>query len=201
MPAQINRWNDVDKAAYLAISLRGLLPLYSRTWPQINIRTMLHSLLLFSPGLVQLNCKFNRVRLKARTRRREETLPELAEDIEQLVRLAYLEAAESMVEVLVKDQFVDSLDPRERYVTMHMTASPSHTESCPGNSTGTGILPACKQADNKVCEGDPAGEGAAGAVCLKLWGDGGSWRCSSVPYSSKFPWFKIFMKLLKFTWM
>ena len=49
------------------------------------------------------------MKLKARNRRWEETLPELAEDIEQLVRLAYPDAAESMVEVLAKDQFVDSL--------------------------------------------------------------------------------------------
>ena len=42
-------------------------------------------------------------------RGREESLPELAEDIERLVRLAYPDAAEPMVEVLSKDQFVDAL--------------------------------------------------------------------------------------------
>ena len=40
---------------------------------------------------------------------REESPPELAEDIERLVRLAYPDVAESMVEVLAKDQFMDSL--------------------------------------------------------------------------------------------
>ena len=60
----------------------------------------------------------NRSRLKARSRRREETLAELAEDVERLVRLAYLEAAESMVEVLAKEQFVDVLpDEDMRYVS------------------------------------------------------------------------------------
>jgi len=49
------------------------------------------------------------MQLKARTRCRDESLSELAEDIEHLVRLAYPEAADSMVEVLVKDQFVDAL--------------------------------------------------------------------------------------------
>ena len=49
------------------------------------------------------------MKLKARTRRREESLPELAKDIERLVRLAYPDAAETMVEVLAKDQFVDAL--------------------------------------------------------------------------------------------
>ena len=37
------------------------------------------------------------------------SLAELAEDVEHLVRLAYPEAAEAMVEVLAKDQFVDAL--------------------------------------------------------------------------------------------
>ena len=44
-----------------------------------------------------------------RTRRRDESLAELTEDVEHLVRLAYPEAAEAMVEVLAKDQFVDTL--------------------------------------------------------------------------------------------
>ena len=60
----------------------------------------------------------NRSRLKARSRRREETLAELAEDVEWLVHLAYPEAAESMVEVLAKEQFVDALpDEDMRYVS------------------------------------------------------------------------------------
>ena len=53
--------------------------------------------------------ELNRMRLKARTRR-DASLAELAaEDVEHLVRLAYPEAAEAMVEVLAKDQFVDAL--------------------------------------------------------------------------------------------
>ena len=56
--------------------------------------------------------ELNRMRLKARSRRREEALAELAEDVERLARLAYPEATEAMVvtgEVLAKDQFVDAL--------------------------------------------------------------------------------------------
>ena len=49
------------------------------------------------------------MQLKARTRHRDESLAELAENVENLVCLAYLEAAEAMVEVLGKDQFVDAL--------------------------------------------------------------------------------------------
>ena len=39
--------------------------------------------------------ELNRMRLKARTRCRDENLAELAEDVEHLVRLAYPEAAEA----------------------------------------------------------------------------------------------------------
>jgi len=53
------------------------------------------------------------MRLKARSRRREETLAELAEDVERLARLAYPEATEAMVEVLAKDQFVDALQDED----------------------------------------------------------------------------------------
>jgi len=56
------------------------------------------------------------MRLKARTRCRDETLSELAEDIEHLVNLAYPETADSMVEVLAKDQFVDALPEEDMRV-------------------------------------------------------------------------------------
>jgi hypothetical protein len=42
-------------------------------------------------------------------KRREESLPELAEDVDQLTRLAYPDAAEEMITVLAKDQFIDAL--------------------------------------------------------------------------------------------
>ena len=57
----------------------------------------------------ELNC----VRLKTRTHHREESLAELAEDMERLVRLAYPNTTESMVEVLSKDHFIDCLPDEE----------------------------------------------------------------------------------------
>ena len=42
-------------------------------------------------------------------RQREETLPELAEDVERIARLAYPDAAEPLIETLAKDQFIDAL--------------------------------------------------------------------------------------------
>lgn len=53
--------------------------------------------------------ELNRGRLQNRRRQRDEGLPELAEDIERLARLAYPDADSSMLEVLGKDQFIDAL--------------------------------------------------------------------------------------------
>ena len=57
--------------------------------------------------------------MKARTRRRDESLAELAEDVQHLVHLAYPEAAEAMVEVLAKDQFVDALPDENMRLHIH----------------------------------------------------------------------------------
>ena len=53
--------------------------------------------------------ELNRAKLRARMRQREEILPELAEDVERIARLLYLNAAEPMIETLAKDQFIDAL--------------------------------------------------------------------------------------------
>lgn len=51
--------------------------------------------------------------LRNRARHRDETLPELAEDIERLTRLAYPEAPIEVLETLTKDQFVHALNDDE----------------------------------------------------------------------------------------
>ena len=108
--AMMNRWSDAEKAAYLAISLRGPAATVLTNLPpeQRGSYEALTTALDTRFGLSH-QTELNRMRLKARTRRRDESLAELAEDVEHLVRLAYPEAAESMVEVLAKDQFVDAL--------------------------------------------------------------------------------------------
>ena len=106
----MNRWSDAEKAAYLAISLRGPAATVLTNLPpeQRGSYEALTTALDTRFGLSH-QTELNRMRLKARTRHRDESLAELAEDVEHLVRLAYPEAAESMVEVLAKDQFVDAL--------------------------------------------------------------------------------------------
>lgn len=110
MLARVNGWSSIEKATYLAISLRG---------PALNVLTNIPADHHSDYGILvaALDRRFgsahraelNRVKLRGRIRRREETLPELAEEVEHLTRLAYPEAAVEMVEVLAKDQFIDAL--------------------------------------------------------------------------------------------
>ena len=108
--AMMNRWSDAEKAAYLAISLRGpAATVLTNLPPEQRQSYEALTIALDTRFGLSHQTELNRMRLKARTRRRDESLAELAEDVEHLVRLAYPEAAEGMVEVLAKDQFVDAL--------------------------------------------------------------------------------------------
>ena len=108
--AELNHWTEQEKAAHLAISLRGsaLTVLTNLPEEQRNNFSALSAALKNRFGNNH-QAELNRAHLRGRSKRRDETLPELAEDIERLTRLAYPEAAEVMVIVLAKDQFIDAL--------------------------------------------------------------------------------------------
>ena len=113
----MNRWSNSAKAAYLAISLRGpAVTVLTNLPPERRQDYEALTTALATRFGVTHQTELHRMRLKARTRRRDESLSELAEDIEHLVRLAYPEAADSMVEVLAKDQFVDALPEEDMRV-------------------------------------------------------------------------------------
>ena len=110
MLADVNHWSDAERATYLAISLRG-----SALTVLTNISSDHRG--EYATLMAALDKRFgsahqadlNRAKLKGRTRKRDENLPELAEDIERLTRLAYPDASTKMIEVLSKDQFIDAL--------------------------------------------------------------------------------------------
>ena len=90
MLADVNHWSDSERATYLAISLRGsALTVLTNISPDHRGE--------YATLIAALNKRFgsahladlNKAKLKGRTRRRDENLPELAEDIERLIRLAY----------------------------------------------------------------------------------------------------------------
>ncbi len=110
MLAQMNRWTEVEKATYLAVSLKGSALTILSNLPS-------DSCYEYATLVAAMEARFgnahqaelHRMKLKGRRRRREEALPELAEDVERLVRLAYPRAAMSLQELLAKDHFIDAL--------------------------------------------------------------------------------------------
>ena len=112
--AELNGWTEHQKAAYLAISLRGSALTVLTNLPEEQRRdyTALSGALQNRFGNTR-QAELNRAQLWGRMKRREETLPELAEDVERLIRLAYPDAAEQIVIVLAKDQFIDALPDEE----------------------------------------------------------------------------------------
>lgn len=112
--ADLNHWTDVQKAIILAVNLRGaaatvLTNLSSEDRQNYEVLTVALESRFGSAHQTELN----RARLRARVRQKEETLPELAEDVDRLTRLAYPDAATAMLQVLARDQFIDSLQDEE----------------------------------------------------------------------------------------
>ena len=110
MLATVNGWSNVQKATYLAVSLRGpaLTVLTNISADRRGDYDLLVAALDKRFGSAH-QAELNRAKLRGRVRKREETLPELAEEVEHLARLAYPDAAAQMVEILAKDQFIDAL--------------------------------------------------------------------------------------------
>ena len=112
--AQGRGWSSEEMALQLVASLRGpALEILAHLPPahRSSYEKMAGALQqrFGSPYLSEVY----RARLKARVRQQDESLPQLALDVETLVRRAYPAAPEEMVVVLARDSFVDALqDPR-----------------------------------------------------------------------------------------
>ncbi len=108
--AEINQWDGPDKAVFLATSLRGpALTVLSNLPSESRVHYPLLLAALESRFGNKRQSELHRMKLRNRVGRRDETLPELAEDIERLARLAYPEAPIEVLETLTKDQFIDAL--------------------------------------------------------------------------------------------
>ena len=130
MLARINGWKEEEKATYLAVSLKG---------PALTVLNNIppESLYSYDALVSALETRFgsahqaelHRVRFKARSRRRDEDLPELAEDIELLARLAYPQTTQSMLDLLAKDQFIDSLPDEDMRLRIRQSRPSSLREA------------------------------------------------------------------------
>ena len=110
MCANINGWNDQEKATYLAVRLRGpaqqllgdMLPVNRHNY--LGLSTTLEAR-FGSEGQTELF----RVQLKSCQKKQGESYPELAQAIRRLVARAYPQATGALQEILSKDNFVDAL--------------------------------------------------------------------------------------------
>lgn len=108
--AEINDWKEAEKAAFLATGLKGQATTVLSNLPTES-RAHFPSLVaaLESRFGNRRQAELHRMKLRSRVRRRDESLPELAEDVERLARLAYPDATVTVLETLSKDQFIDAL--------------------------------------------------------------------------------------------
>ena len=108
------QWNAYEKALHLAINLRGTAQsvLADLRQDQRTNFCSLSSALAARFEPVQQS-ELHRVTLKTRLRCENETLSELAQDVNRLVRLAYPSATVDVREQLSKDYFIDALNDHE----------------------------------------------------------------------------------------
>ena len=137
--SDLNHWTEQQKATYPAISLRGqaLTMLTNLREEQCSDFTALATALKNRFGNNH-QAELNRAHLRSRTKKRDESLPELAEDVERLTRLAYPEAAETMIVVLAKDQFIDALPDED--MRLRIRQSPTYPSTGLRDGIGAGIL-------------------------------------------------------------
>ena len=112
--ARLNKWSLEEKALFLATSLKGIATLILSNISEENRGD-------FDILVKALSNRFGathqselaRAKFKSRFKRRDESLPELASDLERLVKLAYPQAESELQDTLAKDQFIDALPDDE----------------------------------------------------------------------------------------
>ena len=112
--ADINDWCEQEKASFLASSLTGTaLNVLSNLPPEK--RQNFQSLVKALDGRYgnAHRTELARARFKNRIKQKDESLPDLVEDIERLAHLSYPDAPESITDTLARDQFVDALPDKD----------------------------------------------------------------------------------------
>ena len=107
----MNGWSDSEKAQFLATSLTG--PALSVLWNIPEVERGVYGRLASA-----LDARFNdgrsgemaKVKLMGRSRKRGESLAELASDIESLVHQAYPTCDASLWDTLARDYFLNGIE-------------------------------------------------------------------------------------------
>ena len=106
----MNQWNDEQKGNYLATSLKGsAFTVLGNLGTETRQDYRALAAALESRFRAAHQQELHRTKFKSRLRPYEESLQELAEDIERLARLACPLAPEDMKDLLAKEQFIDTI--------------------------------------------------------------------------------------------
>lgn len=108
--AELNHWDSVTKATYLAVSLVGSARevLGDLSTDQRKDYAALTAALTTRFG-TENRTEIYRASLRSRTKQKDESLPELAQSLRRLTRCAYPQAQAEMKESIARDQFIDAL--------------------------------------------------------------------------------------------
>ena len=91
-----------------------------------------------------------RVSLRSRTRKPEETLPELAQAIRRLTKQAYPDATVSLQDAIAKDQFIEALTDPELRWKVHQVKAVTLTEALDAAVEVEAFFSAEKQRSSKT---------------------------------------------------
>jgi uncharacterized protein YoxC len=108
--AEINGWQENDKAVFLATALEGKAALVLGNLSSSERRDykVLVSALTTRFGMAHQS-ELARAKLKCKTKTKEESMPELAEYVETLTRAAYPDASAELQDIMTRDNFIDAL--------------------------------------------------------------------------------------------
>ena len=115
MVAELNLWDNREKALFLASSLRGT----ARSVLGDLDRSLRYDYIALTNALDRFGSEnkseLNKTLLKNRRKTEGESLPELAQALRRLSKLAYPDAPFEVQDSLAKDQFLDAVDSNLRW--------------------------------------------------------------------------------------
>ena len=124
--AEINGWQENDKAVFLATALEGKAALVLGNLSSVERRDykVLVSALTTRFGMAHQS-ELARAKLKCKTKTKEESMPELAEYVETLTRAAYSDASAELQDIMARDNFIDALPDDDVRLKIHQSRPPS----------------------------------------------------------------------------
>jgi hypothetical protein len=131
MVAEINGWDERSKAVFLAASRRGSAQGVLSDLDERSRHSFRQLTAAMSRRFGQQNqTELFRAQLRLRLKGTDETLPQLAQDIRRLVRLAFPTADEYVREALAKEGFLDALVDMDLKWQVVQARPPTLEEAC-----------------------------------------------------------------------